>query len=415
MLKTEKECIDFIHSAGRFGKKAGLCNIKALLDILGNPHRDLKCIHIAGTNGKGSVSCMLANILTAGGFKVGMNTSPYIERFNERLKINGEDIPAQKLVYYTNLVAEAIEKLNDVHPIEFEIITAIGFLYFRDEKCDYAVIECGLGGLYDCTNVIENPVLTVITQIGIDHTEILGDTIEQIAFQKAGIIKRSCPVAVHPLIDEAALSVIRLRAEQMCAPLYEAPGFTVMSADLEGTRLLVDGIKLKLNLPGSYQASNAALAVKSAKLMGMQDVCIEQGIEQARWKCRFERVSDNIIIDGAHNYQGICSFAESVDLYVPPTDRVILIGMLNDKDFDASACRLSELEGRFIVTDVPSYRQTDGMGVYECISRYIPDAVYVRDYAEALARAKELAGDSGFICIAGSLYLAGAMRTLICN
>ena len=207
MLKTEKECIDFIHSAGRFGKKAGLCNIKALLDILGNPHRDLKCIHIAGTNGKGSVSCMLANILTAGGFKVGMNTSPYIERFNERLKINGEDIPAQKLVYYTNLVAEAIEKLNDVHPIEFEIITAIGFLYFRDEKCDYAVIECGLGGLYDCTNVIENPVLTVITQIGIDHTEILGDTIEQIAFQKAGIIKRSCPVAVWKLLEKPALAM----------------------------------------------------------------------------------------------------------------------------------------------------------------------------------------------------------------
>lgn len=416
MLKTEKECIEYIHSAGRFGKKAGLCNIKALLDILGNPHRDLKCIHIAGTNGKGSVSCMLANILSASGYRVGMNTSPFIEHFNERLSINGTDIPADKLVYYTNLVADAIEKLNDVHPIEFEIITAIGFLYFRDENCDFAVIECGLGGLYDCTNVIENPVLTVITQIGIDHTEILGDTIEAIAFQKAGIIKKSAPVAVHPLIDSAAIGVIRKTADEVGAPLYETDAdFRVISTGLSGTELVVDELELKLNLLGSYQASNAALAVNAARLLEADDKSIKEGIEQARWKCRFERVTDNIIIDGAHNYQGICSFKDSVDMYVPDTKRVFVIGMLNDKDFEASAKKLSEMKGSFIVTDVPSCRQTDGTGVYECIKKFIPDAVYIPDYSAALAEAEAQTAEVGFICIAGSLYLAGAMRTLICN
>lgn len=412
MLRTEIECIDYIHSAGRFGKKAGLDNINALLNHMGNPQRELKCIHIAGTNGKGSVSCMLGSVLCSKGYKVGMNTSPFIEVFNERLTINGENIPAEKLIYYTNQVAEAISKLN-IHPIEFEIITAIGFCYFRDENVDYAIIECGLGGLYDCTNVIESPVLCAITSIGLDHTEILGSTLEEIAFQKAGIIKEGVTVAVSSAIAENALGVIEKVAKEKNAPLVLSEDFRVISASLEGTDMECGTERFNLPLIGSYQPSNGALVCTMLKTLGISN--IGEGMANANWKCRFERVTPRVIIDGAHNYQGISAFCQSVASFVPQKDRVLLVGMLNDKDFENSAKLLAELNSPIVVTDVPSYRQTSGESVYECIKNFCPNAIYEPDNRKALTKAIAMTADEGYLCIAGSLYLAGAMRSMVNN
>ena len=412
MLKTEKECIEYIHSAGRFGKKAGLCNIRALLNTLGNPHRGLKCIHVAGTNGKGSVSCMLMNILKESGFKVGMNTSPYIEVFNERLTINGVNIPADKLVRYTNMVADAIAKLNNVHPIEFEIITAIGFLYFKEENCDYCVIECGIGGTLDSTNVIENPVLCIITRLGFDHTEILGDTMEEIALQKAGIIKKGSLAVAHPETEDYLFDIMQKYALEQGGEIYRATSdYCIKSTALDHTVITVDGMDLRLKLLGSFQASNASLAVTSARRLGIDDNAIKKGIENTLWKCRFERVRERIIIDGAHNLNGIEEFCRSVDMYIPCKNRVIVIGMLNDKDFASCAKLLSSLEGTFIITDVPSARQTGS--VYDRIREFIPNALYEPDYKKAMDKAIELSGKDGFVCTAGSLYLAGAMRTYL--
>lgn len=412
LLSTEKECIEYIHSAGRFGKKAGLCNIKALLNTLGNPHRGLRCIHVAGTNGKGSVSCMLMNILKESGYKVGMNTSPYIEVFNERLTINGANIPADKLVRYTNMVADAIAKLNNVHPIEFEIITAIGFLYFKEENCDYCVIECGIGGLLDSTNVIENPELCVITRLGFDHTEILGDTMEDIALQKAGIIKKGSVAVVHSETEDYLFDVMQNYAREQDGEIYRATSdYCIKNTALDHTDITVDGMDLSLNLLGSFQASNASLAVSCAKRLGIDDNAIKKGIENTRWKCRFERVRERVIIDGAHNLCGVAEFCKSVDMYIPPKDRVIVTGMLNDKDFTSCAKSLSHLEGTFIITDVPSARQTDS--VYERILEFIPDALYELDYKKAIDKAIALSGEDGFVCTAGSLYLAGALRTYL--
>jgi len=410
LLKTESECIEYIHSAGRFGKKAGLQNIRALLNYLGNPQNDLNCIHIAGTNGKGSVSCMLIAVLSSKGYKVGANTSPFIEVFNERLTVNGENIPAEKLVQYTNIVADAIEKLN-IHPIEFEIITAIGFLYFKEEKCDYVVLECGLGGLYDCTNVIEKPVVCAITSIGLDHTEILGDSIEDIAFQKAGIIKEGVPVAVNSAIDVKALEVIEGVAKSKSAPLVISEEYSVISSTLDGTAMVCGGESFTLPLIGSYQPSNASLATLILKTLGITDIA--DGIAKARWKCRFERVCPHVIIDGAHNFQGIDAFCKSVASFVPPKDRVLLVGMLNDKDFEHSAKLIATLKSPVVVTDVPSYRQTSGESVFECIKKFCPGAVYEPNYARATQKALELTGENGYLCIAGSLYLAGAVRSLL--
>ena len=412
LLKTESECIEYIHSAGRFGKKAGLDNINALLNHIGNPQRELKCIHIAGTNGKGSVSSMLCSVLRSKGYKVGMNTSPFIEVFNERLTVNGENIPAEKLIHYTNLVADAMEKL-DIHPIEFEIITAIGFKYFMDERVDYAIIECGLGGLYDCTNVIEKPTLCAITSIGLDHTEILGNTLEDIAFQKAGIIKEGVPVVVNSAIDAKALRIIEEVAKEKNAPLALSEDFSVLSSTLEGTLMECGNEKFKLPLIGSYQPYNASLVATIANCLGVED--ISEGMAKARWKCRFERVEERIIIDGAHNYQGISAFCQSVASFVPQKDRVLLVGMLNDKDFENSAKLLAELGSPIVVTDVPSYRQTSGENVYECIKKFCPHAIYEPDNRKALTKARQMTGDEGFLCIAGSLYLAGVMRTMTKN
>ena len=414
LLRTEQECIEYIHSAGRFGKKAGLCNIKALLGLLGDPHRELRCIHVAGTNGKGSVSSMLRNILTSAGFKTGMNTSPYIEEFNERLSIDGQNIPAEKLVYYTNLVADAIDKAEDLHPIEFEIITAIGFLYFRDEKCDYAVIECGIGGLYDSTNVIESPEMCLICRIGLDHTEILGETIEDIATQKSGIIKHGTRVVVHPETDDVSLSVIRSISEEKGADFYHSQRKTdIISQNINGTHFTLDGMDIHLPLMGDHQIQNALLAIRASEIMGIDREYIIKGIAGTRWMCRFEDIGSNIIIDGAHNHQGIDAFVRGVKKYVPEENRVFVIGMLNDKDFASSAEALSTLDGRFIITDVPSYRQTNGRDVYDRILSYIPHAEYERDYTRAIDRALMLRGDNGYLCVAGSLYLAGAVRKYI--
>jgi len=414
LLRTEKECIEYIHSLGRFGKKAGLCNIKALLNALGNPHRDLKCIHIAGTNGKGSVSCMLTNILVQKGFKVGMNTSPYIEVFNERLTINGQNIPAQKLIKYTNLVADIINSTEDLNPIEFEVITAIGFLYFKEENCDWCVIECGIGGLMDSTNVISKPELCVITPIGFDHTGILGETIADIACQKAGIIKRGAKVAIHPDMSCEALSVIEKHCTANDAQMFlTSKDFDLVVHSLEQNLVRIGDLNINLNLLGSFQPSNAALAVNAARCLGVDDDTIIKGIENASWKCRFERVKSNIIIDGAHNHHGIKAFRESVQMYLDDKRKVIVVGILNDKDFGECAKELALINADFIVTDVPSARQLSGEAVYERLLDYIPDASYEKDYTKALEKAKNVAGKDGFVCVVGSLYLAGAVRSII--
>lgn len=424
LLKTEKECIDYIHSCGRFGKKEGLSNMRALLNALGNPQDGLKCIHVAGTNGKGSVTSMISAVLTCHGYKVGMNTSPFIEIFNERLQINGNPIPAEKLVFYTNAVKNAVDKLNNdnCHPIEFELITAIGFLYFKEECCDYVILECGIGGRLDSTNVIKNPLLCVISAIGIDHTEILGNTIPEIASEKAGIIKRDTYVAVHPFIDNTALEVIENAAKELNAALMKStvPPRTLHS-DLSGTDFEFDNTRYHINLLGSYQVGNAALAITASKqllkLGIVTDDDILHGIAVAAWKCRFEYINNgfNCIIDGAHNYQGICEFEESVKMYLSDYEKIFVIGMLNEKDFENSAEVLKKLDGKIIVTDVPSTRQTSGNDIYMAVKSLRGDAVYIPNYISAVDYAKENVSRNGFVCVAGSLYLAGAVRTYIMN
>ena len=233
----------------------------------------------------------------------------------------------------------------------------------------------------------------------------------EIALQKAGIIKNGVPVVVSSSIAMEAKDVIAKEAKAKNAPIVFSEEVRVLSSSLEGTLLECGNERYTLPLIGSYQPSNSAVAVAVLKVLGITDIA--DGMADAKWKCRFERVKPRVIIDGAHNFQGISAFCQSTEKFVPMENRVLLIGMLNDKDFENSAKLIANLNSRIVVTDVPSYRQTSGENVYECIKQFCPDAIYEPDNAKALNLAEKLTGESGYLCIAGSLYLAGEMRKLI--
>ncbi len=415
MLRTENECIDYIHSLKKFGKKAGLSGTLRLCEALGNPQDKLNVVHIAGTNGKGSVSAMTCNILSSK-YKVGLYTSPYIEFFNERIQINGEPIDGASLVEYTNKVKDTCDSLENFHPIEFEFITAMGFLYFLDKNCDIVVLETGLGGRFDATNVVKTPLACAITSIGFDHTSILGDTIEKIAYEKAGIIKKGVPVFVYNDIDKDALSVIENVASENESTLFVTDKAKDINPTISGTDFSYNGTLYHTSLVGAHQAKNACLAISLVNCIRdsfpVFSEDIKKGLSDVLWKCRFEILSGNghfFVLDGAHNSHGIDAFLNCVNTVLKDMRKIFVFGMLNEKDYDQSIKRISDLADDIIVTSVPSLRQTDAQEIYECVKKYFPKAQFVPDCENALsiaANAKK--GDA--VCVFGSLYLVGDLR-----
>ena len=419
-LITQKECIKYIHSLSRFGKKAGLNNITALCKYLGNPQNKLKFVHVAGTNGKGSVCAMLTNIFKRK-YKVGTYVSPYIEQFNERIQINGENINETDLIKYTNIVKNAVEALN-ITPIEFEFITAMGFLYFLDKGCDFVVLEVGLGGRFDATNIIKTPIINVITAIGLDHTAILGDTIEKIAFEKAGIIKPNTPVAVYKKQHPDAVKVIEDKCKSVNAKFINNDGIYAknINCTLKGTTFDYKGESYALNcLIGEYQVDNAITAIDAAneisKVFPVTLNDIKDGLKTVKWKCRFEVFKKNdttVIIDGAHNSHGIDGLINSIKKLVTNKKITFVFGMLNEKDYKESIQKICSLDADIIVTDVPSIRQTDAKEIFECVKKHNTNAKYIDNPQKATEYAINNTKD-GVVCIFGSLYLCGEVRGYI--
>ncbi len=418
LLKTEKECIEYIHSLKKFGKKAGLDNIRYLMDKLGNVQDHLKCIHVAGTNGKGSVSGMITNVLINHGYKVGLNTSPYIEFFNERIQINNKNIPPDKLVYYTNKIKNIIDADHSFNPIEFEVITAIGFVYFYDEKCDFVVLETGLGGRFDATNIIKKPIVSVICAIGLDHTEILGDTTEKIAYEKCGIIKDGCPVAVYPKMESGALEVIKKSCKDKKSKLFKTDRIPqILSSQFNMQRFIYNYTEYTLNVSGKYQVYNAALAIDALNALNinLSQGSIISGIADFRLKCRYEVLKTasgkKIIIDGAHNIHGIDAFCKSTEQYFLDKSKVIVYGMLNDKNYKNCAQKISALKNaHIIVCDVPSYRQTSAEDIFDEIKKHAASCEYISDYKSAVDKALKMQNENTVSLVCGSLYLGGAVR-----
>ncbi len=316
MEKSYNDAVNLLTSQGKFYINLGLDRISAVLKLLGNPQDKLKCFHVAGTNGKGSVCAIIASVLQEAGMNVGLYTSPHIFKYTERIKINGEDISDTDFAKYVFEIVEAADK-NGIHLTEFEILTAVMFKYFADNNVEFVVLETGLGGRFDATNVIKSNLCSIITHIDLDHTERLGNTKDKIAFEKAGIIKQGCPV-----VTCEGYEAIKDKADE-CNSLF------VMVAPFEDTS--------ELALKGTYQQENLSLALAAIKLVypKIPEEIILKGLHNVKHPCRFEYIQDkNILIDAAHNPNGASALRASLDWYFPDKKRRFIFGCLKTKDYE---------------------------------------------------------------------------------
>jgi len=413
--------VEYIHSLQAFGKKAGLRNIMLLLDKLGNPHKRLEYIHISGTNGKGSVSSMINSIFLESGKKVGLFTSPFIERFNERICVNNKPISDNDLERITLNVKNAVDALSadDVYCTVFDVICAVGFTYFSEQQCDVVVLEVGLGGRFDATNIIDLPLCAVICAIGYDHTQYLGETLPEIAYEKCGIIKKGHAVVSYPIQREDVFKVIEKSCNEKKAVLSvpDVSKLTVWDCGLNGAKFTYCGKDYEIGLVGEYQVYNALCAIEAAYVCGVDYEIIRKALKDTTWKCRFEifKVKDKLLIlDGAHNPHGITAFCNSAEKFFADKKIHYIFGMLNDKDIEKSCDALNGTRGKITVTSVPSQRSNNPKAVYRCLSEKrdnSDDIIYIEDNIKAISYA--LLDDCDVVCVIGSLYMVGNMRKYV--
>ncbi|HHW57059.1 MAG TPA: bifunctional folylpolyglutamate synthase/dihydrofolate synthase [Clostridia bacterium] len=419
---TYEEAINYIHGTYKFGIKLGLENIRRLLSYMGNPEKGLKIIHVAGTNGKGSTSAFISSILQQAGYKVALYTSPYLEEFEERMRINGGNISREKLIYYVKYIKPIISQMVEVgynHPTEFEVITAIAFKYFYDEKVDFVVLEVGLGGRFDATNAIDSSLVSVITTIDYDHTDRLGNTLGEIAYEKAGIIKQN-GVVVSFYQQPEALKVIMEACEVRNAYLTVLEKNNVIIKEQNPDFQIFDYKKykdLKITLLGSHQTCNASLAVESVEKLKMYgyevaESAIREGLYRAKWPGRLEVMMKNpyVVIDGAHNPQGMAVLKEALKLF--DYDRLILVvGMLKDKDIKKMLDVIVP-EADVVITTTPiSERACKAEELAKKISR---NSVFpVGSIEEAVSHALKMAKKEDMVLFCGSLYMVGHVRTIL--
>ena len=345
------------------GSRFGTDCEKELLSLLGNPQDKLRFIHVAGTNGKGSFCSMMSSVLQKQGYKVGLYTSPYIVIFNDRIRVNGLPIAEDDI---NDLFLRVRQKADTMKtpPSSFDFITAAAFLWFYETKCDVVVLEVGLGGRYDSTNVIKNSLLSVITGIAFDHTEILGDTIEKIAWEKAGIIKENCP-ALYGGNDEKALAVIEKECEEKHSELTvkNPDSLKILSTTLDGTEFEFDGKEYFIRLLGLYQPANAATVLAAIDVLRkhgfeISETAVKDGLSSAIWQARFEKIADEpvVLYDGGHNPQGVRAAVESVRAYFGDKKINLLVGILADKAHGEMAEELAKIADRVICIAPPSPR-----------------------------------------------------------
>lgn len=414
-----EESLRFIHSLDKFGSRPGLDRVKKLFrtvpEVLGQSF-----IHVAGTNGKGSVCMMLSAVLQQAGYKVGLFISPYVVDFRERIQINNEMIDKETLAEAVSFFEPKLKKLNEQGTVitEFEFLTVLSFYLFKQQKCDIIVCEVGMGGLLDSTNLIPFPLCSVITRIDLDHTAVLGETIEAVAFQKAGIIKSYSTTVTAPQPREA-FAVIEEKARREHNTLYRAEDIrlTVTEMDREGTRFLYHDTPMRLPLLGSHQIDNlrCALAVievlqkEHGKSISLHH--IREGLRHTQHPARFEKLRERptVILDGAHNPNGLRAFATAVRTYYAEGDKTLIIGILADKD-STSLNLLDGLFKRIIVTDIDNPRALPAGDLARRLGGVSDDIIVVEDPRAAYDTALSY-GDDIFIC--GSLYLASEIRPYI--
>ncbi|HED24080.1 MAG TPA: bifunctional folylpolyglutamate synthase/dihydrofolate synthase [Firmicutes bacterium] len=435
-----REALEWIHGMGRFGIKPGLERVAALLEMLGNPHQTLSFVHIGGTNGKGSTAAMLASILRTAGYQIGLYTSPYLLSFTNRMAVNGSDIGPEELVGLVREIRPLIEKIkidpNLGQPTEFEVVTVLALTYFARRKVDLVVLEVGLGGRLDATNVVD-PLFSIITNVSLEHTAVLGDTVEAIAAEKAGIIKKERPLLTSAE-DEKVIKLLKERCRKLNSPFYRvypalpdsreqapAPVAVLEKIAAEGQYFSYTGFsrhleRLFIPLRGLYQLTNAATAVAAAELLsgmgfsaGQEN--LRRGLAATEWPGRLERLHEKplLIMDGAHNPASMEKLAGSLPLYFKYRRLILVLGILADKDMKAMLGHILPLADRVVFTRPVLPRAAEPRDVAHFASENFSLAgppVILENYREALDWALEEAEPDDAVLVTGSLYTVSDLR-----
>lgn len=415
---TGAEAIAYIHSMTWDRRATGYEHAENLLQAMGNPEKGLRFIHIGGTNGKGSTAAMLASVLQQAGYKTGLYTSPYIFRFHERMQINGQPISDEQLAEITEYVKAYAERLP-ICPSEFALVCCIAFEYFAREKCDIVVLEVGMGGANDSTNVIDCPEVAVMTNIGLDHTEYLGNTLEEIAKTKAGILKPGGQAVIYPC-EPSVERVFRQHCDKNSIEMHvvDVDGLACVSHSLEGQVFDYRERKgIHLSLLGEHQMKNAAVVMQVIDVLKekgwkIDETHLRDGLKNARWPGRFELIGrePDFIIDGGHNPQCIEALAKNVQTYLEKRRIIALTGVLADKDYakmyqpilsyiETFVCITPNSERKLEGEDLARYLNTTGVNAIACSTVY-----------EGIKRAEDLAGEDGVVLFFGSLYLIGEIQ-----
>ena len=415
---TYEEALSFIHSVDWRGSKLGLERTQELMEKLGHPEKQMKFIHIAGTNGKGSTAAMLASILKEAGYRTGLYTSPFIDRFNERMQVNGEQIPDRELAELTEYILPYARGMED-SPTEFELVTALAMVWFARRKCEVVVLEVGMGGELDSTNVIDVPEIAVITAMGMDHVAELGPTMADIARAKAGIIKPRGSVIVYGGNPEADRVFERVCAEKNAALYY--PDFSKIipkDFDLSGQCFTYQyWTDLRIPLVGEYQMKNAAVVLETVKVLRskgwkLDGEAVRQGLLATRWPARFEvlRRDPVFIVDGGHNPHGIRATAESLQRLFPGKKFTFVTGVMADKDVESILGLIVPLAEQFFTVRPNNPRAMAAEELAERIEKLGVRATACASVADGVARAVEAEGPDGVACALGSLYMSGEVR-----
>ncbi len=417
------EALEFIHGRDRFGEYKGLDRMRELMASLGNPQDDLKFIHVAGTNGKGSTVNLIASALRVAGYKTGMYISPFVEEFGERMQINGKNIPDNDLADLTEKVKNAIDVLDGkgTYPpvTEFEAVTAVAFCYYAKEKCDVVVLEVGLGGRFDATNIIKEPLVSVITSISLDHTAILGDTYAKIAEEKCGIIKKECLVVLYPVCQNDVLEVVENKCDEMNAP------FILPNVSLIKNQKIASGgasfnykeVDLTVSLAGVHQVYNAvtayeALSVLRQNGMKIEDEHIKDGFSACKFFGRLYKLTDNIIFDGAHNPDGIDALCDYIDSFVDG-NLIVVMGMVKDKEYPYCIKKIASLADEYIAVEVSSPRKLLWQDNLEEAKKYCGNSKGYADVEKAIKDVMDKLSDNDTLIICGSLYLLGEAKIVV--
>lgn len=401
------EAINYVHAIPKFVRPLGNEKLSGLLDLLGNPHKKLKFIHVAGTNGKGSVCAMTAEILKRAGYKTGLFTSPFIEVFNERIRIDGKMISDSELAKYITVISGIMSE-NNMQVSEFAFITAVAMKYFSDCGCDIVVLETGMGGKLDATNVIPTPLCVALTSISLDHTAYLGETIEEIALEKCGIIKPDTAAVTVP--NCGVIDIIKREAEKNNASLTVCE-----TAKKTAGGFCYKGREYRLGLRGEYQAENAAtvceiINILNGKGFEIDDTAVADGFLNAEHIARYEFITPDIVIDGGHNPDGIQALKKS--LLCEARKITLVMAMMSDKDYENCISDIIETAENVVATELDMPRALKCTEIKRICDKYGVACIAEENVANALKTAMGIA-DGGLICICGSLYLAGEAKSIL--